>query len=505
MPQSPHYNWDKIPLGDPDYPQTHSNLVDQIDNEVYRVEQGASASQTVVTTTDGLESAFTNASAGETILITGENAPYRTSQYLDIDVSGVTVLGRGAFPLVKPADGANVGGIRVGEHGHVEDILISGFSYHGNPTGQTANEGGFGVGLRDVENAIVTNCRFERTWPFHEHNQNNSGIMVYGSANGYKLTQNYFENIGDRAVTTFGVNGQIVANHSKDGYDRMVAITGANKPWSTGEGQATLVANNLLEHNQNGSVIGVGAPREDLLIVGNMAWGNHRCLVTLQGVFGGERHVLIAGNIGINDGQPADPSQGNHFPGIRANYEATTVIGNYLKGYAGYGIRLGNPDTSRGNRHHITVQNNRCMDNFKSGIRIEETAIDAVVSDNVLQNNCTAEPTQSEIDNRGDGTLIDSNKILSTAGADPGSDNAGGWAYWKDNISRTGGAIRGFDTQSVFEGNLPAPFVDVRNYAGEKGVIAYHDPDAAGDTNPEGPAFNDGNSWISLVDGQPIN
>lgn len=505
MPQSPHYNWDKIPLGDPDYPATHSNLVDQIDNELYRVEQGGSSSQTVVTTTTGLENAFNSLSAGETVLITDENAPYRTSQYLDIDKSGVTVIGRGAFPLVKPADGSNVGGIRVGANSYVENILISGFSYHGNPSAQTANAGGFGVALGDVENAIVTNCRFERTWPFHEHNQNNSGIMVYAAANGYKLTQNYFEDIGDRAITSFGTNGQIVANHSKNGFDRMIALTGADKPWSPGEVGETVIANNLLENNMNGSVVGLGAVQHDVLIIGNMAYGDHRCLVTLQGNLGGANpRIFIIGNHGINDGQSLGSDQANHFPGIRANYDRTTVIGNYLEGYAGFGIRVGNPDTSFGLKDDIVVQNNHVRNNLEQGIRVEKTAREAVVTNNVLAGNCIKTPALHELENNGQGSVITGNVVRNTNGSSPYRDIGQGWAVWKNNTSFVGGPGR-INDASTLEGNTPVAAVDVRPMTPFRGTTSYHDPSVAGDSNPEGPAFYDGNSWISLVDGNPIN
>jgi hypothetical protein len=46
---------------------------------------------------------------------------------------------------------------------------------------------------------------------------------------------------------------------------------------------------------------------------------------------------------------------------------------------------------------------------------------------------------------------------------------------------------------------------DVRTTSPNKGWIAYHDPSISGDSNTEGPAFNDGSGWISLVDGSTIS
>ena len=47
---------------------------------------------TVVSTLDELQRAFDMLSSGDTIRISDENAPYRTTQWLDIDVDGVTVI-----------------------------------------------------------------------------------------------------------------------------------------------------------------------------------------------------------------------------------------------------------------------------------------------------------------------------------------------------------------------------------------------------------------------------
>lgn len=44
-----------------------------------------SDAETVVTTKTGLEAAFDDLSAGDTIRISDENAPYRTTQWLDVD------------------------------------------------------------------------------------------------------------------------------------------------------------------------------------------------------------------------------------------------------------------------------------------------------------------------------------------------------------------------------------------------------------------------------------
>ena len=90
----------------------------------------------VVTSTAELEATFRNLSPGETVLIAGKNAPYRTTGWLDIDVDDVTVVGPGVRTLIKPAADANCGGFRIGHHRRCENITIRGVGFDGNPEEQ---------------------------------------------------------------------------------------------------------------------------------------------------------------------------------------------------------------------------------------------------------------------------------------------------------------------------------------------------------------------------------
>ena len=91
---------------------------------------------TVVTTLEELETTFEDLSPGETVYISAENAPYHTTQWLDIDVDGVTVTGPGVETLIKPVKRSNVGGIRIGHNHRCREIDVRGVGYHGNPNGQ---------------------------------------------------------------------------------------------------------------------------------------------------------------------------------------------------------------------------------------------------------------------------------------------------------------------------------------------------------------------------------
>lgn len=71
---------------------------------------------TIGTSDQELGATVDDLSPGRSIYIRAANVPYRTTQWLDIDVDGVTVVGPGIRTLVKPADDTNVGGIRIGHN-----------------------------------------------------------------------------------------------------------------------------------------------------------------------------------------------------------------------------------------------------------------------------------------------------------------------------------------------------------------------------------------------------
>ncbi|EMA47978.1 hypothetical protein C449_00860 [Halococcus saccharolyticus DSM 5350] len=293
----------------------------------------------VITTLDELQSTFRpdgTLKPGDRVRITDENAPYRTTQWLDIDQSGVTVVCDGAFPLVKPAGGANVGGLRVGKHRRVEDVTIDGYSHHGNPSEQSMSEGGFGIGSFAVDSITIRNCDIRRTTPYHKHNARNSGVIIGRDTDAYDVLNNDFDHIGDRAINAWGEYGYVAHNFSENGFDRMISVE---------PGEDIAIVNNRCAGNGRGSVIGVGrkisAPKR-ILIAGNIATGTHRrfiyCNSTAEWT-----NTMVRGNIG-------DGSDSTH-PGIEVRAPHSTVAGNHLAGYGGAGVLVNAPRTwVRGNR-----------------------------------------------------------------------------------------------------------------------------------------------------------
>lgn len=398
MPESPHYNWPKIPLGDRDYPETHSELVDEIDDELYRVENRVvgGGDRTLVTSTEELEFAFNNLSPGDTIIIADDNAPYRTTQYLDIDRDDVTVRGRGRFPLVMPADGSNVGGIRIGKHNRASRVTIDGFSYDGNPDGQTASTGGFGIGSWAANSLTIKNCDIRRTWPYHRHNQQNSGISIYEATNGYTIWNNHIEDIGDRAIEAAGDFGYVVGNTSVNGFDRTVALE-ANRPdGSENDAYGLVVHGNILKGgNAQGSFLGGGGTGREmgvLIVTSNFAEGGYRRFVRCPGLTD-QTEILVANNIAMGP----SPSEGveiwhdtthvynnfikNHLRGVTVQAPGSVVMGNKIKGCRQEAIHVkpddGNQPNTRNGGQQSTISGNIIERNASDAGEDAEIRVDA--------------------------------------------------------------------------------------------------------------------------------
>lgn len=342
----------------------------------------------VVTTRAELRAAFDGLEPGDTVLITDENAPYRIRDYLDVDVSGVTVIGRGTPPLVRVADGANCGGIRVGKHSHVENVTIEGYSHDGNPANQSLSDSGFGIASFDVGDITIRECYLTRTAPYHKHNRFNSGIQITDATRDYTLSDNTFFEIGDRAITAQGRFGYIAGNYSEAGFDRMVSVE---------RGEDVVIAGNRLNGNAAGSMFGVGnvssAPNR-VLITGNIATGSHRRFVNGNGTAEPTR-IHITDNIA--DGRDANRSA------LKIEAPAVTVANNHLVGYDYAGVRVAAPRT--------LITNNRIEGCGRAAVRLrpiadgglpaENAGLDgsyrSVVQGNLLHNNARDEPGGAEV------------------------------------------------------------------------------------------------------------
>jgi hypothetical protein len=166
----------------------------------------------VVTTRAELEAAFQNLSPGDTIRITDENAPYRTTQWLDVNVDGVTVVGPGVRRLIQPAEGAGVGGIRIGNDEPCQEVDVRGIGYRGTPGGQgNSSERLHGIAVRNATNVTIERNYVRRTFPVR-HRDGGSGISVTRNCSNVRIFNNEVHEFGDRGVQLGGRNSRSIGS-----------------------------------------------------------------------------------------------------------------------------------------------------------------------------------------------------------------------------------------------------------------------------------------------------
>ncbi len=327
----------------------------------------ADLSRTVVTSTRELQAAFENLSPGETVLISPEGAPYRTTEWLDVDVDGVTVQGPGVENLVRPADGANVGGIRVGHNSACSNVRVRGVGYHGNPSGQDDDALRLhGIVVRDAESVTLANNYVTRTHPYHVHGRGGSGISVERDAVGVRIQNNRIYDIGDRGVQLAGEGILVSGNVVTHGLDRSVAMDLWPAEDRVYQARHVSVVGNYLGHNSEGSLTGVGgAPqREDrgyYTIANNVGFGPHKCFCHL-GFRGHAKNVTVVGNVSVRDSDDAQQESGINLN--TTNVRNVVVANNELYDYALRGINV--DDGVR----EFTVTGNLVSGPGEAGIRV---------------------------------------------------------------------------------------------------------------------------------------
>ncbi|SIQ84961.1 Right handed beta helix region [Haladaptatus litoreus] len=335
----------------------------------------------VVSTASALESTFAELSGGETVVITGENAPYRTTRWLDIDVDGVTVIGPDIPTLIKPENGANVGGFRIGHNDHCENVTIRGVGFDGNPENQKKNaKRCHGIVVQDAENVTLSGNYLTRTHPYHEHNTGGSGISVEGDARNVRILGNRIHDIGDRGIQVGGAQVVVSGNVVTDGLDRSISCD-VWREYDHTQARNVAIVGNVLGNNSEGSLTGIGG--NDLqaggyiLISNNVGFGAHKSFCHI-GFDGRARNVRIDGNVSVKEKE----TRTDDFAGVSLNIEqasSITVVNNDLYDYGGAGVNV-----ERGISDFV-VTGNTLRDTGSDGIRIVG-ANDGVVARNTVFN-----------------------------------------------------------------------------------------------------------------------
>ncbi|WP_435178746.1 right-handed parallel beta-helix repeat-containing protein [Halorussus sp. AFM4] len=340
---------------------------------------------TVVTTRGELESAFDDLSAGDTVRITDENAPYRTTQWLDIDVDGVTVVGPGVQTLIKPANSADVGGFRIGHNSQCSEIDIRGIGYHGNPSGQPRKaERLHGIAVRDASNVSIQRSSIRRTYPV-KHGNGGSGISVAQKCTGVRIFNNQIHEYGDRGVQLAGRRHVVFGNVVTTGLDRPVACD----LWPSGRRSATAqsvsVFGNLLGDSVQGSLVGIARNTASssgegyVGVYGNVGFGSHKSFCHVRGP-SAIKNVNIQNNVSLQETEDLKTDQTTRFAAVAVDVDRVrnlAVKNNEFYDYSGHGIHV--DSTAR----DVAIQQNTLTSAGLAGIRFVGGA-DSLISGNQI-------------------------------------------------------------------------------------------------------------------------
>lgn len=339
----------------------------------------------VVASSAELQAAFDTLSPGDTIYISPENAPYRTTAWLDIDVDDVAVLGPGIPGLVEPVDRASAGGIRIGHHRECENVLVRGFGFEGNREGQRESADRLhGIVVRGADNVTLAGNDIRGTHPVR-HGDGGSGISVTRGCSNVRVVGNRVRDAGDRGIQVAGSRVLVSGNDVVGCLDRAVS---GDLWYPDGENytaQNLLVVGNLLGNCVEGSLTGVAhnQPAEPdygtISIVGNLGFGHHKSFCHLRGPerF---RRVAIQHNTSTHRTEGLETEDQTKYAGIAVDAVGGRVLSirnNAFHGYSGHGINVD------GEVRNLALEGNTLTDAATTGIRVRN-AVGGVVTDNLV-------------------------------------------------------------------------------------------------------------------------
>lgn len=364
-----------------------------------------------VTSVAELEAAFADLQRGDRVYVYQPETPYRTQTWLDVDTSDVTVVAESTFaangePIVKPADGANVGGIRIGTTGTAQRVRVSGYGHHGN-TKQMADDAlrlhaiTVGAGARNV---VVSGGYLTRTHPYNRHDVGGSGVSIRPGADAVQVERLRITDIGDRGIQLGGNRITVARNTIDDGYDRGVSMDvfppDDNWYYTTN----TRIVNNDIRTASNGSLVGVmgryaradkNVPADEalrnVLVAGNRVTKGLRNGVKFAGLDPQtDERIAVVHNVIEDHGKNGVRfmSNGNGSPigavianntirgvdlnGVRAETPGTVVANNSIvaAGTSGISVPHQHFDPADGHDHGVTVTGNDVRGVSEQGIAV---------------------------------------------------------------------------------------------------------------------------------------
>jgi hypothetical protein len=217
----------------------------------------------IVGSVSDLTTAVSNLSVGDTVYLGRPNTPYRITQWLDIDTDDVTIIAQNqraanGEPIIKVADGANVGGFRVGTESATTGVEFRNIGFHGNPQNQDSTVKRLHAWtFEDAASCELIGCFATRTSPYREHNSGGSGYTCRSQATNITFRDCETDDIGDRGWQLAGSGHTLIRPKTRNGYDRSVSLD-VQLPDSSWDGADDVtIRGGDFDTNTDGSIIAV--------------------------------------------------------------------------------------------------------------------------------------------------------------------------------------------------------------------------------------------------------
>jgi len=361
---------------------------------------------------------------GGIVYVKQPSTPYRTSKWIDIDTSNVSLIFQSQFaedgtPIIKVADGANVGGLRVGYNSHCEKIYIKNFGYHGNTNNQDPDVKYLhAIHTYDVKDIVITDFYLTRTHPYHEHNTGGSGITCTENTYNIWMMNGEIYDIGDRGIQSGATRNWVLFNNIHDGFDRGICFDAhyAGGTWTAGP-VAFVIGNRVVNSSAGTEIKSTNWPYYSVLaynyVTGKgIAPSNSENVVTVGNIleycslflYGELRNHIISNNLIVGGGLY-----------INSKLYNIKVTNNYIKDGSGivigfnndnmadrpeklisdnfiincsYGIRFTGTHSDYGGLTRYVIKNNVILDADNQAIHSEQNGFleETVIKDNFIKN-----------------------------------------------------------------------------------------------------------------------
>jgi hypothetical protein len=214
----------------------NSELTADVNNTSVSTDSLVNIADRIIGTANEIEGLSQDASDGETVVVGRPETPYELSSQVTIDgVTDFTLIFQSRFsadgnPILKAADGADVGGIFFGSSAQCEHVTVKNYGWDGNHPNQDQTVNYLdGLRVNNVTDFTLDNFYISRTSPYHEHGTGGSGVSVKGNAVGYTIKNGHVEDVGDRGIQCGGLDGLIQTCTSANGFDRFIAADMADE------------------------------------------------------------------------------------------------------------------------------------------------------------------------------------------------------------------------------------------------------------------------------------